>query len=87
MDKNLQKAAEDFMSTAEGQKIVGKKDELKNLAASEDGKEVRDILARGGFENAVKSGDTAAIKDTLNQVMGTESGSRLLKQLQKMMGN
>ncbi len=85
MDEKLQKAAEKFMSTAEGKRLAGKKNDLQSLASSRDGEAVRGILAKGGFEDAVRKGDTDAIKNALTQVVSTDAGSRLLQQLQRLM--
>ncbi len=85
MDENLQKAAEKFMSTAEGKRLAGKKNDLQSLASSRDGEAVREILANGGFEDAVRHGDTDAIRNTLSQAISTDAGSRLLRQLQRLM--
>ena len=87
MSTDFKKAAEDFMSSGDGRKLAGKKDEIERLASSKDGETVRSILQKGGFGDAVKSGDTEAIKKAINNVVNTDAGARLLQQLQKMMGN
>lgn len=85
MSTDFQKAAAEFMSTAEGKKLSGKKDEIQRLASSSDGEAVRSILKQDGFADAVHKGDTQAIKEAINNVVNTEAGARLLQQLQKMM--
>jgi hypothetical protein len=87
MDNDLQRTAEKFMSTADGKKLADKKEDIEKLASSKDGETVKAILQRGGFEDAVKSGDTDAIKSAISKVVSTDAGSRLLQQLQQMMGN
>ena len=85
MSSDFQKAAADFMSSADGQKLAGKKAQIQRLAASSDGETVRSILNDGGFADAVQKGDTQAIKNAINNVVNTEAGSRLLSQLRQMM--
>ncbi len=87
MSTDFQKAAQDFMSSKDGQKLAGKKGEIERLAASKDGETVRSILQQGGFGEAVKKGDADAIRNAINNVVSTEAGSRLLRELQEMMGN
>ena len=86
MEKDLQKAAEKFLSGEDGKKIAGKKGEIERLAASRDGEQVRAQLQRNGFEDAVKKGDTEAMKNAISSVLKTEEGARLMRQLQSMMG-
>ena len=86
MENELQKAAEKFLSGADGKKIAGKKGEIERLAASRDGERVKAQLQNRGFEEAVKSGDTEAMKNAISSVLKTEEGARLMRQLQNMMG-
>ena len=43
------------------------------------------MLEAGGFEDAVRRGDTGALRASLEQVMKTESGARLVKNLKALM--
>lgn len=63
----------------------GKKEKLKSLAADADGVAVSRMLDPASVEKAAKSGDTAALKSILSQVLGTEEGKRLAEKLKKAM--
>ena len=85
MENDLQRAAENFFSTADGRKLSKKKNEIERLSSSRDGEAVKTMLQNGGFEKAMQSGDTDAIKSTLLNVLNTDEGARLMKQFQEMM--
>ncbi len=87
MDQKLQKAANDFLSTAEGRKLAAKQDDLKRLTASRDGEKVQQLLQKSNFEKAVQDGDTDALRSALQEVAGSEAGSRLIQRLREMMEN
>lgn len=63
----------------------GKKERLKDLAASSDGVAVGKMLDPSAVERAAKSGDTAALKSILSQVLDTAEGKRLAEKLKKAM--
>lgn len=86
MDNDLTKQAEKFLSGEEGRRVAGKKAEIERIAASRDGERVKAMLQRSGFEDAVRRGDTAALRDALSGVMKTDSGKQLISQLQELMG-
>ncbi len=86
MDNELKRAADNFLSGEEGRKIAGKRSEIERLASSKDGERVKSMLASGGFEDAVRRGDTKALRNALSDVMKTDSGARLMKSLQDLMG-
>lgn len=85
MSDNFNKAAEKFMETEDGRKISGKKKELEALADTRDGRQVKAMLQKGNLEEALSSGDTDKVKQTISNVLQTESGARLMEQLRKMM--
>lgn len=86
MENDLTKQAEKFLSGEEGRRVAGKKAEIERIAASRDGERVRAMLQKSGFEDAVRRGDTEALKGALSGVMKTESGRQLMSQLQELMG-
>lgn len=63
----------------------GKKEKLKNLAADADSLAVSRMLDPAAVEKAAKSGDAAALKGILSQVLGTDEGKRLAEKLKKAM--
>lgn len=63
----------------------GKTDKLKNLADSEEGKAVSRMVDADAVRNAAKSGDAAALKQILSQVLSTSEGQRLAESLKKAM--
>lgn len=63
----------------------GKKDRLKSLADSAEGRAVSRMLDPAAVEKAVKSGDTAALQSILSDVLSTDEGKRLAERLKKAM--
>lgn len=87
MALDLNKAADDFLSTPAGAKLSGKKDELKKLVNSADGQKVKSMLSGNEADvmAAIENGDLAVLQKTLSQILKTEEGSRIADQLMKMM--
>jgi len=86
MAGELNKAAEEFLSTDAGKKLAGRKDELQKLTRSSDGQQVRRMLEGRDIGAAISKGDTEVLKNTLSDIMNTEAGARLVKQLSELMG-
>ncbi len=63
----------------------GKAEEIRRLAASEDGQKLGRILDGKAVEQAAKSGDAEALRGMLGQVLRTEEGKRLAESIQKLM--
>ena len=63
----------------------GKKDRLKSLADSAEGRAVSRMLDSAAVEKAAKSGDTAALQSILSDVLSTDEGKRLAERLKKAM--
>lgn len=63
----------------------GKGERLKSLADTAEGKAVSRMVDQEKLERAAKSGDTAALKDILSQVLSTDEGKRLAEKLKKAM--
>ncbi|MCI6972851.1 MAG: hypothetical protein MR903_02760 [Clostridiales bacterium] len=61
----------------------GKKDRLKSLADSAEGRAVSRMLDPAAVEKAAKSGDTAALQSILSDVLSTDEGKRLAERLKK----
>jgi|GEM_PF-3551864 len=83
MSKDLGRSAEAFMASGA---YAAKKDAIEDLASSPEGRNVKAMLSRGGFEEAVRRGDTDALKRALAGVLKTEDGARLVRELTDMMG-
>ena len=63
----------------------GKKDRLKSLADSAEGRAVSRMLDPAAVEKAAKSGDTAALQSILSDVLSTDEGKRLAERIKKAM--
>lgn len=63
----------------------GKKDRLKSLADSAEGRAVSRMLDPAAVEKAAKSADTAALQSILSDVLSTDEGKRLAERLKKAM--
>lgn len=76
--KDLEKLGEELSRS-------GKSDKLKVLADSADGKAIGRMVDAAEVERAAKSGDMAALKGILSQVLSTDEGKRLAESLKKAM--
>lgn len=63
----------------------GKTEKLKSLADSEEGKAVSRMIDAEAVQKAAKSGDAAALKTILSQVLSTSEGQRLAQNLKDAM--
>ena len=61
----------------------GKGEKLKSIADSAEGKAISRMVDSARVEQAAKSGDTAALRDILSQVLSTDEGKRLAEKLKK----
>lgn len=81
---NIAGAAE-LLNSPDGKKIMEKRGELERLAATADGKKVRELLGGDKIEQAAKSGDIASIAASLQAALKTEEGARLAERLRELM--
>lgn len=82
MKNSFENLVGEFLSGPGGEKIGANKNKLQKLATSEDGKKVKEMLEKNGpIDEAIASGNMDAIKSAISDVMKTESGARLIKQL------
>ena len=77
--KDLERLGEELSRSGKGER-------LKSLADTAEGKAVSRMVDQEKLERAAKSGDTAALKDILSQVLSTDEGKRLAEKLKKAMG-
>lgn len=76
--KDLEKLGEELNRS-------GKSEKLKVLADSADGRAIGRMVDAAEVERAAKSGDMAALKGILSQVLSTDEGKRLAESLKKVM--
>ena len=63
----------------------GKTDSITSSAESEDGPRIGRMLDAEAVERAARSGDAAAMRSILGQILGTDEGKRLAESIRKMM--
>ena len=63
----------------------GKGEKLKSIADSAEGKAISRMVDSARVEQAAKSGDTAALRDILSQVLSTDEGKRLAEKVKDAM--
>ncbi len=86
MNNRFDKMAQDLLNSPSGAKLSAHSSELQKLADSSDGQKVKEMLDRnGGLSDAFEKGDVEALRQKLAQVMQTDAGSRLAKQLSDLM--
>lgn len=76
--KDLEKLGAELSKSGKGEK-------LKSIADSAEGKAISHMVDSARVEQAAKSGDTAALRDILSQVLSTDEGKRLAEKLKKAM--
>lgn len=76
--KDLERLGEELNRSGKGEK-------LKSLADSAEGRAISRMVDQSRVEQAAKSGDTAALRDILSQVLSTDEGKRLAEKLKKAM--
>ena len=76
--KDLERLGEELSRSGKGER-------LKSLADTAEGKAVSRMVDQEKLERAATSGDTAALKDILSQVLSTDEGKRLAEKLKKAM--
>lgn len=76
--KDLERLGEELSRSGKGER-------LKSLADTAEGKAVSRMVDQEKLGQAAKSGDTAALKDILSQVLSTDEGKRLAEKLKKAM--
>ena len=59
---------------------------LNNIANSADGTKISRMIDAEALERAAKSGDSAALQSMLTQVLNTDEGKRLAKNISEIMG-
>ena len=64
---------------------TGKADKIKQLANSEDGRKLSQIIDQKAIEDAARKGDSTALSGILSQVLSTDEGKRLAASLQQLM--
>lgn len=60
-------------------------DKIKQIASSEEGKKIQDMFKGSQIEHAAKSGDMDSLKSAVSQLLQTEAGAKLAKQISDMM--
>ena len=63
----------------------GKAEGIKKLAQSREGMKISQMVDRQTAESAAKSGDAAAMRNIISDVLSTEEGKRLAEELMKLM--
>ena len=76
---------QDVQKSARALEQSGKADQLRRLAESDAGREISRMVDAAAVEQAAKSGDQAALRKILTQVLSTDAGRRLAQQLNETM--
>ena len=87
MSKKIDHIPEGLLNSDAGRKLSAKKSELEQLANSADGQKLRQMLdgREQSLKSAMDTGDTAALKSALQEILKTDEGARLAGQLSKLM--
>ena len=87
MADDFSKLADEFFNSPTGAKFSGKKDEINSLINTPDGQKIKQMVESGDADlfGAIQNGDVNALKNTLSEILKTQEGARLARQLRKMM--
>ena len=66
---------------------LGKTEQIKQLAESEDGAKLAKLIDANAVEQAAKSGDGEALRSLLSSMLNTQEGKRLAESVRRMMEN
>ena len=77
---------QDLEKLAQELRREGKADGIRALADSADGRKLGQMIDGRAVEQAVRSGDSAALQQILRGVLGTAEGRRLAEDLRRMLG-
>ena len=75
------------MDFAQLKRELESKKELKAAMQSESGQKLMQRVDASAVERAARSGDTAALRSILSQVLSTPEGRDLAEKVQKAMGH
>lgn len=86
-NSDMDKLTEKLMGTSTVEKLASKKGDIKKLADTKDAQEVQKLVEKdsAAITKAMKKGDVASLKGALNNILKTEEGARLVKQINDMM--
>lgn len=87
MPNGFQHAAGSFINPKDAERLSGKKDEIEKLANSSDGQKVKEMLSSSGtdLQDAMEKGDMETLRGAVSNILKTDAGARLYKQLTDMM--
>lgn len=60
-------------------------DKIKQIASSDEGKKIQDMFKGSEIEQAAKKGDIDSLKSAVSQLLQTDAGAKLAKQISEMM--
>ena len=60
-------------------------DKIKQIASSDEGKKIQDMFKGSEIEQAAKQGDLESLKSAVSQLLQTDAGARLAKQISEIM--
>lgn len=63
----------------------GKADKIKQIAQSDEGQRLSQMVDAKAIEAAAKSGDNQALRNLLGQILSTEEGRRLAENVKRIM--
>lgn len=63
----------------------GKADRIKQIAQSDEGQKLSQMLDTKAIEAAAKNGDNQALRSLLGQILSTEEGRKLAENVKKIM--
>ena len=74
-----------LLDSEAGKKLSANKEGIQKIASGSDGQKVMGIFKDENVEEALKSGDTDAVRSAIEKAAKTEEGARLFRELSKLL--
>ena len=81
---DINSLAESYLSSDKGKKIADNKNAISEIANSDDGKKIMDMINMSDVESSLKSGNTEELKKILMTVLSTDEGKRIENKLKNI---
>jgi hypothetical protein len=84
---DFEKKAKELLGESKGSAVIGKQGELKKIASSKEGRAVIDMLNKKRRYERPGKRRCAALRGTMSELLSTEDGTKLMKQLSELLNN
>ena len=80
MNNDLERSAKNMMSSADI-------DNIKQIASTEEGRQIRQMMNGADIQKAAEKGDMDSLKNAVTNLLKTDAGAKLADRIAEMMNN